>query len=553
MSDTTTPELQFIRNRSASGGVNTLMFPYDISDTQAVELTNIDTTTPGIRKSRPGVALIASGITFGPIMALSAYQAISAESELLAVSPGATYPNSGHLKLWSFDGTATTWSLKGTLTGLTSATMPVQIVVGMDLQSVSGKPYLARIFSAQQQSVSFVYDGSSLGATSGGAVVPGMFPAANMLNRCFASSLATTSRGRVFFTAPAQFGYTGWAASSAQNVVMGGGFRQVVVAIHPFRNSDNIIFMADRIEAIQVFDPSLDTVAGSPLMDWNRVVIDTSIGCASQRGIASSGEDLLFADQYGNIRSLARTITDSQQGVTSLPLSAPLKTYIDRINPVALSKIVAQFHDRSVYFSFPLDTATEPSHTFRWDVVNESWDGPYTGLFPAKSMAVCTMSNPSASSKYQNPGLYLGAGTTTGGMVFHAEDGTSDAGLPIVFQETTKRYAGDGLEFPKFFRRIKDFYQATGSETMMVESRKDGGSYNILGYIDLTGDSPTLPLTFPFNFGGNGVVSSSFSLESFGERCQDVQFRFTCTATSEVRHLGFTTAFHNKNFEWKVG
>ena len=556
MPDLSGQDLDFIRNRSAAGGVNSYAFPFDIGDNEAVELTNIDASTRGIRKSRQGVSLVASGITFGPILTMSPYQAVSADTELLAVSPGATFPNAQHLKLWSWDGTASTWSLKGTLTGFTSATVGIEIVPGIDLNSVSGKPYLARIFTQQSIALSFVYDGTNLGSTNAAAAVPaaGFFPAADVLNRGFASADAA-NRAKIYFTDTGMFGFTGW--STTQNVTMGGGARQLVKAIKPFRNRNLITFMADRIEAIILADSSLVPGAGDagiigPYRDWSREVIDTSIGCAGYRCVASTGEDLLFADQLGNVRSLNQTITDNQQGVKGTPLSIGIQGYIDRINAAAIDKINAVFYDRFCFFGFPLDSATDVSHTFAWDVVNKAWYGPYTGLFPARSMAAATMTNASAAAKYQNPSLYLGSAATTGGLVYHAFDGVTDAGAAIVYQETSKRYNGDQLEAPKFFRRLADFYQATGSETMLVEARKDGGAWTQLGTIDLTGDTPSLPLTFPFSFGGSGVVKKRFSLERFGEQVQDMQFRYTATASGEIRHLGFSVALHRKNFDWTV-
>lgn len=549
MPDRSGEDLEIIRNRSAAGGVNSFAFAYDIGDNEAVELQNIDASTPGVRRSRAGTTLVATGITHGPILAMSAFQAVNAETELLVVSPGATFPDVQHLKLWSWDGFSTTFTLKGTLTGFTNATLGIQIIPGIDINSFPSKPYLARIFSQQSQQIAYAYDGTSLVSTTAthGAPRTGMFPAAYVLNRCFASADGT-ERSHVYFTDVGMFCFTGW--SQALSVTMGGGARQLIRNIQPFRNQDLVIFMADRVEILEIID-AMSTVTG--YTNWTRGVIDANIGCAGHKAVASTGQDLLFADQYGNVRSINRTITDNQQGVKSRPISTGIQAYIDRINPTAMDKVVAQFYDHYVIFGFPLDQATEVSHSFAWDTVNDAWYGPWTGLFPAKSMAVATMSSTSAASKHQNPSLYLGAPTTTGGMVYHAFDGNSDSGNPIISQETTRRYNGGGLEAPNFFRRLKDFYQATGSDQVTVEARKDGGAWTKLGTaVDLTGDVPELPLTFPFSFGGNGVVKKTFSLEQFGERVQDMQFRYTATATAEIRHLGFSVTFHRKNFDWKT-
>lgn len=532
--------------------MNTFKFATDIDDQEAVELRNIDAATPGISKVRLGTSLVATGITFGPILSLSQFQAVGKESELIAVTPGATYPNADHLKVWSWTG-GSLWNLKGTLTGFTSATAGIQIVVGVDLVSISGLSHIARIFSNQAVDLAYAYDGSSLNVTGSSGAIPstGMFPAEYMLNRCFAGGRSGANRGKVYFSDTGSFGLTGWAASNA--LTLGGGSRQFVVGIAGFRNQDLIVFMADRLEAIVLSDNTLDTTgASSPFTTWSRVVIDKTIGCASFRSIASTGEDLFFVDQYFHVRSLARTITDNNQGIKTLPISIKLQSYIARVNPAAAEAITAVVHDGKYVVSYPLDSATTPSHTFVFDTVQQKWVGYYDGNFPAKSMAVCTLTDTGAVSKYQNPSLYLGAATQSAGLVYRAYDGTTDAGSAIVYQETTKRYDAGVSEVPKAFRFLQDLYIASGSQTMMVEARKDGQNWSLLGYVDLTGDSPQLPLTFPFSFGGNGIVRKTFSLEQFEETARDIQFRFTCTATDELSHFGFSVLYHGKNVQWEV-
>jgi len=552
MPDRSGEDLEILRNRSAAGGINSFSHPFDIADNQAVELTNIDASQPGLRKSRQGVQLIATGMTFGPVLALGAFQPVNAEAELLAISPGATYPNAQHLKLWRWDGISPTWTLMGTFTGITCATLGIEMVPGIDLNSITSKPYIERFFFQQTQQLAYVYDGTSLGVTNAAAAAPvsGMFPAANIMNRCFAQGDGT-NRAKLFFTDSGEYGYTGW--STALSVTLGGGARQLIKKIQPFRNTNLVVFFADKIENLSVADTSL-TIGTSAFTGWSRQVIDTRIGCAGHKCVVSTGEDLVFADQLGNIRSLNQTITDNQQGVKSLPISSLIQATIDRINSAAIDKIAMEFYDRFVICGFPLDTATEVSHSYVYDVINRAWYGPWTGRFPAKSMTVATLTNPAAVAKYQNPSLYLGSQNTTGpGLVYHAFDGTTDCGEAILFQEITKRYHADQIEIDKFFRRFKDIYQATGSQEVKVEARKDGGDWKTLeGNVDLTGDTPSLPITFPFSFGGSGVVRKNYSLEFFGEHVQDMQFRLTATATSEIRHLGFSVGFHRKNFDWKV-
>jgi hypothetical protein len=192
------------------------------------------------------------------------------------------------------------------------------------------------------------------------------------------------------------------------------------------------------------------------------------------------------------------------------------------------------------------------SHVFVLDVVTKSWQGPWTGKFPGKVMAVATMSDPLSASKYQDPSLYIGSSDTDSGKVYHANDGTTDFGAPIAMRETSKRITFDQLETPKFYRQLYDLWEATSAETVLLEARVDGRDWIALTTLSVLGDGPTIPLTFPFSFGGVGIARGKVSLEDFGETPFDMQFRFTCTCTTQVKHLGYTMLAHQKNPPWDV-
>ena len=547
MPDESGDRLQIYRNRSASGGVNTLSHPYDINDDQAVDLTNIDTSSPGVRASRKGMSLIASGATFGPPLALQEYTPSSFNAELLMVAPGTTYPTAAHLKLWKWDGTTTVWSLVGTLTGFTSATMPIDVVPGLDLNAVGG-PAVVRISTRQAQDIAYVYNGSAL-ASCQQQPTTGMSPIVYGLNRAFGAGRAGLSRSKIFYSDVASFCATGW--KSTQALTMGGGSRQEVVAVKFFRQNDLIVFMADRVEALQVVDNPFTISSGDvATQTWSRQVVDTTIGCGARRSVVTVGQDLFFCDQYGNIRSLARTIQDNAQGTTTRPISAAIQTWIDRINPNSFDTIVATAYDRYYVVGFPIDSATRPSHTFVFDRVNESWMGPWTGGWQPECMAVATLNAASASAD-RNPTLYLGAQSTGNALVYRTFSGTTDAGSAIVYQETGKRITADQLEADKLYRRIKTYFSASGAATMQIEARRNGETYRTVGYVDLTGDLPALPQTLPFDLGGGGVIEDTQTLEDF-EVSKDLQLRFTCTATTEVKMLGYSVAIHRKNFDWTL-
>ena len=544
MPDQSWMNYEVYRNRSASGGVNTYRYPFDIEDNQAVDLTNIDISRPGVRAIRSGMSLTATGAAYGPPLCLQEYMGSTFQSELLMVAPGDVFPTAAHLRLWSWKGNTSTWNLIGTLTGFTSATMPVEITVGLDLNA-SGGPAVARISTKDAVPHSYVYNGSSIALCSGPRCEPstGCFPTVNHLNRGYAGGRSTTARGKVHYSDPGSFTVTGWDAT--QSLTMGGGSRQEIIALKTFRQGNLLVFMADRTEMLSNTESPLSPDITNGIA---RTVIDPRIGCGARRSVVSMGEDVFFVDQFGSVRSIAKTINDNLQGAKSLPVSWQIQTWIDRINPVAMEAIVAEGIDRLYVVGFPIDTATTASHVFVFDRINEAWSGPWTGGWTPYSMAVATL-NQASYGPDQQPRLYLGSPSYTGANVYRTFDGTTDAGAPIAYQETGKRINAGQIETKKLFRRLRDYYAATGTATMQVELCINGAGFQHLGYVGLSGTLPQLPKTLPFTLSGVGLIEDTKTLEDY-ENVNDIQFRWTCTANVDVQHVGYSVMFHRKNIDW---
>lgn len=547
-------DLWYAKNRSASGGVNTFSSPLDIGDDQVVDLTNGLASVPGIRKVRPGSSVVASGITYGPVLAMSEFTPSTFVPELLVVTPGATFPNAANLKLWKWDGTGGQFTLVGTLSGFTSATLPVEIITGLDLNA-GGGPAVARITSQQALDYDWYYAGGALTACTGANARPstGMFPMGTAVGRAFAAGRAGVNRGKAYYSDSASWTWTGW--SSNQAFTMGGGTRQEIVAIKDFRQADIIFFLKDRIEALHLDGDPIAGLSGtlSTAGLWSRAVIDRSIGCGSRRTVQTVGEDLFFLDQYGNVRSLAQTITDTNQGTKRLPVSAKIQSWIDRINPSAIETAQGAAFDRYYIIALPIDDAVTPSHTFVYDTINDSWNAPWTGgpWSKAMSIAVATLGSATTASD-RNPTVYIGGAETLSGKVYRAFVGTGDDGSPIVYQEITKRESFATLDAKKIPRRVRVYALPAAGATMMIEARKDGADWKVVGYADLSGGSPQLPLTGPIDLTGSGIVEKVYTLEQSFQNARDLQYRFTVTAGVDVQILGHTSMVHMKEVDWQV-
>lgn len=545
-------------SRSTVLGVNTRFFPLDLRENEAVQLENIDTSSPGVAATRGGSNIAATGITLGPILALSEFKPDTGVTELLAVSPGGSFGD--HMRLWKWDGSGSVFSSIGVLSGYTGiGTDLIDIVVGYDLHHTSN--HVALISSKLSGVLRWVYDGTTLFQAHYGD--SGNQPDGPVLefasdNRAYATGTGA-KRNRIYLSDVASWTVTGFGGS-ARSFEMGGGTKQEVVAIKSFRQYERIIFMSDRIERLFIQE-QVYQLGQIPLFTAvNRDVIHTAIGCGSRRSVVSAGQDILFADQYGNIRSVARTIQDSTQGVTSSPVSEKIQAWIDRINPTAIDKIACQTYDRWVLVGLPIDQEVQPSHVFALDMPRTAqhgepvWDGPWQGdAFKFRSSAVAALDGASANAD-RNPTLYLGGAATTGGFVYRGDSGNDDSGSPIAFRQTTRRHTLGDFSLEKSWRRLRTFSVSSAGVTMMVEANPDARGWQTVGFVPLTGGEILLPQTLPFFLGGDSVSTYTLDLQQVAfERSNDIQFRFTATSTSLVQFLGYQLLGNVENYDWSLG
>lgn len=553
MADLPQEELVPIKNRSVSGGVNTRLFALDIADNEAVELQNIDIQTPGQRVKRKGYTLTATGFSLGPIKGLTSFRGNGGDTHLLAVTPGFTV--TGHQEVYKWDGTGL-WTRVFTLTGYTANTECV-FVAGHDTD-LGGKVVVINPLGAMTVTRWF-YTTNSAGTATFGATYfgsaghPPVPEALAYINgRAYGTQGTSDGRASSFISKIAQWVVSPTAFPAADVFILGSGSTQKIVAITGFRNNEAIIYMDDRIEELIAADWNTTPLG---VANWERRVIDPTIGCSSKKSVAVVGEDQLFADQFGNIRSLARTALDAQQGTRSVPVSDPIDSYIKRINAGFLSQIVAHSFDRWYCVGLPLDSAQTPDTVFLFDTVLKAWEGPWTNITPSW-FTVGVLDATGANQADKNPNLYFGSTNTTTGYVFRMMKGEGDANpgsadTSIAFSETTKSIDYGVLDLDKQWIRIEVIAIGTASIALTVEANT-GGGFVIVGSINLLGDAPTLPHGFPLMLGGTGVVIGKLSLEGL-PRSRSIQFKFTgSSATDTIRLLGWNLFAFPQNITWDV-
>lgn len=169
------------------------------------------------------------------------------------------------------------------------------------------------------------------------------------------------------------------------------------------------------------------------------------VGCMGARAVTwvpgfESG-DFLFMSREG-IRSLRRTITDSQSGV-NLPLSWRIQPDIDRINWARAETICATYMDGVAYFSVPMDGSLDPNQVIAYDINRDAF---YT--IDWRVAAWARMTNKSNRKIFfQGSTLTFDPSTFFGHYVYEAFSGNSDPGFTnnpaIVYEEYSR-----GFSFP---------------------------------------------------------------------------------------------------------
>jgi hypothetical protein len=144
------------------------------------------------------------------------------------------------------------------------------------------------------------------------------------------------------------------------------------VAARPWNNQSIVVWFEGSIE--EVIPGSDFTASSSFYTGAIRRVIEPKIGCCSRDGVVSSGQDFYFPDQFGQIRSLAQTVTADQAGVVSEPLSDRIKSEIPgRVNTTYLSKIRSVIFRDKLLVAYPRDGATEANAVAVFSLTHKIW------------------------------------------------------------------------------------------------------------------------------------------------------------------------------------
>ena len=155
-------------------------------------------------------------------------------------------------------------------------------------------------------------------------------------------------------------------------VVMNG---RRAVAIVPWKDDMVLVFLNDAIYQLYV--------GASPnLIDWSFDLVTESIGLFSNTAITQSYDDVIFVDNFGDVRSIKKTLSQLSAGVDPTPLSLQLQDQLQLSFDLSTwnTSVRLTFHDGRVFFHFwKYESGSRVgSAVYAFDIRRQSWTGPIT-------------------------------------------------------------------------------------------------------------------------------------------------------------------------------
>lgn len=288
---------------------------------------------------------------------------------------------------------------------------------------------------------------------------------------------------------------------------------QRIIAIIAFRN-DLIVFKEESVWA-------LNMAGADPLTDWVISAVDSTYGTKSPRSVRQLGGDILFLDQYGQVRSLNRTQLDVLQ-TGARPHSDTVRPTLDTLNKAQIAKVAAGVWKDDYLLAFSSGTSIYNDKVLVYNTRQKSWV-EYTGW------------NVSCWERFGISDVdYLIAGeASSASRIYRCYSGTSDNGTAIDFDLQTKGY---DLEYigEKLWELAEITLGVTGGN-LTVQAQIDYNGWNALGTLNMAGNAPTLPKTLPFTLGNEAVASAKYTLEDLGRgKIMQIRLRNSTTTDSVI-------------------
>ena len=483
------------RIKDASGGVNSRTNSADIADNQFEILYNVDIGVPGQTSCMPGSVLIGNDVGDASPLALHNFQIQGAgETDQLLMFETIT--------LWKWTGSGSWGSLKAdfpagaTKTGMISAKesglTPDDVVIIQD-----GVNQAWRLDS----------DGNieALGTTAGTASDS---PPLSVVMCWYGNRVWVLKNDLLYFSSayPAAYATAFDTVSDSFRIPVGPE-----CALIPTRDT-GIVVMGER--EIWGIAPS---IIPDPTADKPQPLI-TNHGIVSKGAFVNAGDDIYYFARDG-FRSIKRTQQDKLSGGPELPISYNLKTEYEAINFKYIANLTMEYFDSKIFIAVPTGATTFDTWIYY----------PSSGGFSIKTGIA-----PTCWAKYRvdsagdevEERLYYGKAGK--GKVYRAwygfnDEGTTTAnGTAINYQEESKSHDGGQPMIKKQGGELTIRAESGGNYDLSVYAQFDDAEYNLLGTLNLAGNTPVLPVNLPFTLANQNIVFKKFHLDRYGEwyNCQ---------------------------------
>lgn len=147
------------------------------------------------------------------------------------------------------------------------------------------------------------------------------------------------------------------------------GNSDYVVATFPFGQTSLVCFKNKSIQLMQQVDGALTDVIVTE--------ITRQVGLVGINAVTSVGPDLAYVS-YGNVNLLTLTSTNNAIQHKTLPLSAPIRKIMDRVNWNYSYKISLGYWNNRLYVALPLDGSMFCNHVVVYNFITESWFGDWS-------------------------------------------------------------------------------------------------------------------------------------------------------------------------------
>jgi hypothetical protein len=114
--------------------------------------------------------------------------------------------------------------------------------------------------------------------------------------------------------------------------------------------------------------------SGSVNLDSQSTVLSGDIGVGSHRSIANVGEDLLFVDQHGDVRSIQLIVAEAGAFAKQVPLSLPIKDQTSLVTGSTVALSSAAYFEGNYWLSFKQSDGTYKLYIY--NAALRHWTGP---------------------------------------------------------------------------------------------------------------------------------------------------------------------------------